>query len=421
MSRFNFTEILLTSKANIEDIMNNFNLIEENAALQSDLDEVIAKVTSNTNNIATNATNIATKAPINHANSDTTYGVGTDTIYGHCRVLNQTDRNVYVQGEALSAYQGYYLKGLINGKAPTSHASSGTGYGVGDADNYGHCRVTNYLTVSKHETGLALSAYQGYVLNNAINSLKTTVSNNTTAINGKAPTSHASTETSYGLGSSDKYGHVKLINNLNASSYSAGAALAAKQGYELAQRIQTAQSTANTAQSTANTAQGNAYNAIQKINGVEYSLQSYKNSMAESVHTNAIQSKYMYNNNLQSNSPNLYITSNGNFRRTTGSSKRWKKDITTNIEERLNPKALYDLPVKQFKYKDDCISKDDVRYEKNILGFIAEDVAEIYEPATQYDENGNIEMWNSNVMIPAMLKLIQEQNERIKALESKEG
>src|SRR5699024_2382669 len=116
-------------------------------------------------------------------------------------------------------------------------------------------------------------------------------------------------------------------------------------------------------------------------------------------------------------SPNVYISDNCNFRRSASSSERYKTDITEEIEERLNPEVLYNLPVKQFKYKEGYLSKEDKRYNENILGFIAEDVANIYEPATQYNSEGKPEMWNAQVMIPALLKLIQSQNERIKKLE----
>ena len=123
-------------------------------------------------------------------------------------------------------------------------------------------------------------------------------------------------------------------------------------------------------------------------------------------------------NSTSSSSANLRIDSSGYFYRATGSSKRWKKDITDEIEERLNPKLLYKLPIKQFKYKEDYLNKKDKRYNKNILGFIAEDVQQIYEPAVEYDENGNVEMWNSDVIIPAMLKLIQEQHKDIEQLQN---
>lgn len=61
-------------------------------------------------------------------------------------------------------------------------------------------------------------------------------SNNTityTTPTGGAPQYHASTESTYGLGTQTDYGHVKLVDNLNQSTYTTGEALAAHQGYEL--------------------------------------------------------------------------------------------------------------------------------------------------------------------------------------------
>ena len=57
---------------------------------------------------------------------------------------------------------------LSNSRTPTSHRSTGTSYGVGNATYYGHCKVINNLTTSSHTDGYALSAYQGYLLNNKI-------------------------------------------------------------------------------------------------------------------------------------------------------------------------------------------------------------------------------------------------------------
>ena len=139
-----------------------------------------------------------------------------------------------------------------------------------------------------------------------------------------------------------------------------------------------------------------------------------------------IQNLGVYNMN-SSSSANVRIDSAGYFYRATGSSKRWKKDITEEIEDRLNPKVLYNLKIKQYKYKDDYLNKNDKRYNVNILGIVAEDLLEVYEPAVEYDENGNVEMWNSEVLIPAILMLVQEQHkdiqqlqERLKKLEEKE-
>lgn len=57
------------------------------------------------------------------------------------------------------------LTTTVDGKAPTSHASSATTYGVGTTANYGHCKTINNLTTSSYSNGQALSAYQGYLLN----------------------------------------------------------------------------------------------------------------------------------------------------------------------------------------------------------------------------------------------------------------
>lgn len=71
-------------------------------------------------------------------------------------------------GEKLSVLFGKILK-MFKGKAPNSHASSGTTYGVGTTANYGHCKTINGLTQSSHVNGNALSAYQGKVLNDKVN------------------------------------------------------------------------------------------------------------------------------------------------------------------------------------------------------------------------------------------------------------
>lgn len=47
------------------------------------------------------------------------------------------------------------------------------------------------------------------------------------------PDKHSSTSSTYGLGSTSEYGHVKLVDNLNSERYNAGEALSAHQGYEI--------------------------------------------------------------------------------------------------------------------------------------------------------------------------------------------
>lgn len=64
----------------------------------------------------------------------------------------------------------------VNGKAPTSHASSGTGYGVGTTGVYGHVKTVNAVTQASHTDGTALSAYQGKLLNDRITAVNNNIS-----------------------------------------------------------------------------------------------------------------------------------------------------------------------------------------------------------------------------------------------------
>ena len=51
-----------------------------------------------------------------------------------------------------------------------------------------------------------------------------------TALDGKAPTNHASSNNTYGLGTTSNYGHVKVVNGLTQASHADGTALSAYQG-----------------------------------------------------------------------------------------------------------------------------------------------------------------------------------------------
>lgn len=106
--------------------------------------------------------------------------------------------------------------------------------------------------------------------------------------------------------------------------------------------------------------------------------------------------------------------------RYSSSSRRYKEDIKPIESAELNPRNLYDAEVVQFKYKDGYLIDEDMRAGKEIPGFIVEDLEKIYPIAIDYNDDGSAEMWNANILIPAMLNLIQEQNERLKKLEGKE-
>lgn len=102
---------------------------------------------------------------------------------------------------------------------------------------------------------------------------------------------------------------------------------------------------------------------------------------------------------------------------TSSSAKRYKTNITEKISPDLDAHKLYELKMKEFKYKDDFehLQYADLKGQ-TIGGFIAEDVAEIYPSAVIHDSEGNIESWDERRILPAMLKLIQEQHEEIERL-----
>lgn len=124
----------------------------------------------------------------------------------------------------------------------------------------------------------------------------------------------------------------------------------------------------------------------------------------------------VYSNTIAS-SANLHINSSGQFYRSTSSSQKYKTDIKDIQSEELNPEKLYDLPVREFKFKEGYLSKEDSCIDTLVPGFIAEEVAEVYPIACEYDGD-NPENWNIRFIVPAMLKLIQNQKQEIDALKA---
>lgn len=129
---------------------------------------------------------------------------------------------------------------------------------------------------------------------------------------------------------------------------------------------------------------------------------------------------YLAYNRTYSSAGNMYVTANGIFGRSTSSSERYKEDIT--VADLSCFSGLYDLPVKKYKYKTGYLCGEDERCGQYLYGFIAEDLETVFPCAVEHttDEEGNSvpEMWNSNIIIPALLKLIQDLNSRLTAIET---
>lgn len=122
------------------------------------------------------------KAPILHSSNGSTYGLGTSLLYGHNRIIDDLNHQTFAEGLALSARQGYVLDQkvttLTNGKAPNNHRSQDTTYGLGSEGYYGHVKlVTNLNYETAADAGMALHAHQGQVLKGLIDAHTTSINN----------------------------------------------------------------------------------------------------------------------------------------------------------------------------------------------------------------------------------------------------
>lgn len=126
-----------------------------------------------------------------------------------------------------------------------------------------------------------------------------------------------------------------------------------------------------------------------------------------------IKSEPTYNATV-SKDANVFISGEThNLCRSTSSSKRYKH----NIESIQGYEKVLNIPVKQYVYNLDYLSEEDQRYNEIVPGLIAEDVFEQYPIAAEI-VNGEIEDWNARMLIPPMLKLIQDNHAEISSLKS---
>lgn len=75
--------------------------------------------------------------------------------------------------------------------------------------------------------------------------------------------------------------------------------------------------------------------------------------------------------------------------------------------------SLGDIPVVWFNYKEGYLAEDDQMNGKPVPGMYAEDVAKYYPVGAYNNEEGLVENWNERMIIPAMLKLLQNLYKRI--------
>ena len=157
-------------------------------------------------------------------------------------------------------------------KAPKAHASTQTTYGIGNAASYGHVRLSDATGSTSAASGgtaatpaavkaaydlasqASSAASSAYDLANEAGQVATDAAQTAAdaqsaaeaaqaAVGGKAPKAHASTQTTYGKGTSTNYGHVKLSDSILSTADTDGGTAATpgavKKAYDLANRAET--------------------------------------------------------------------------------------------------------------------------------------------------------------------------------------
>lgn len=126
----------------------------------------------------------------------------------------------------------------------------------------------------------------------------------------------------------------------------------------------------------------------------------------------------VYGNTI-SGDANLGITSTGYVGRTSGSSKKFKDDIRDIQDKEIDAHKLYNVRPRQFRYKENYLSKKDCRYKKLIPGFIIEELEEDYPIVVDYDEKGTPENWSARPLIPPIILLLQEHKKELDDIKNK--
>lgn len=161
-----------------------------------------------------------TKAPMSHTATDLTHGGATAGLYGHVKLTDEFATET-VNGDAAhsvaasqkAVYDAYNT--LTSTKAPTNHAMSTDVYGLGTASKYGHVKTSNTYNATNADMSVVATQKALY---DAWRSLSDSVIAQGGVVEGKAPISHLSSATTYGVGSETAYGHLKVNDNYNDAS-----------------------------------------------------------------------------------------------------------------------------------------------------------------------------------------------------------
>lgn len=175
----NIGSIQVTSKQDFDDLKARLDGLDETYVLINGLEAALNNITidaqtlegySSTDFARYEHSHANEYAATNHSSTNNTYGLGDTSKYGHNKIINNLNREIYADGEALSAKQGYDLKNLISSLRNELGTWSSQKLG-----NYGTLRINPVLrlayftyyrenyTVSKNVTlhsGLIPSQYR---------------------------------------------------------------------------------------------------------------------------------------------------------------------------------------------------------------------------------------------------------------------
>lgn len=142
--------------------------------------------------------------------------------------------------------KGAIVKLTISGRTITWTKADGTTgtlqtqdttYNAASTSAAGLMSASDKIKLNGIASGAQVNSITG-VKGNAESTYRTGQVNITPANVGAAPTSHASVETTFGLGNQSAYGHVKIIDSLAERAYAAGEVLSAHMGGQLQKNIE---------------------------------------------------------------------------------------------------------------------------------------------------------------------------------------
>lgn len=157
-------------------------------------------------------------------------------------------------------------------------------------------------------------------------------------------------------------------------------------------------------------------------NGATYISGGFESNVTSGViqigKSNTTTNVGMYSSGGLSGSGNITRQSNGYVK--VSSSNKYKKNLERDLTSE-DVEDWYSLPIYHGSYKDEYMEKGDNYYHKHMPMFTVDDIEEICPEANFHNEDGTLDncAWDSFVIIPIMLKMIQDQKKRIDELEGK--